>query len=243
VDLIAADVNGDGNGDVLAALPSRNLVALYAGNGTGGFSTGPSVTGNGPRALILGRFTASTNPDLAVANADSVAVYPPVPGGFAATPIITTGIVASRLFAAEVNGDQFLDLIAVDLDTGLARAWPGDGTGRFTDDPNFAVNLGVPLGGAAFADLNDDTAIDLVLTDPATQELIIALNRLPPPPCVGDCDGNRLVNINELITGVNIALDQAPVDRCPAFDANESERVEINELITGVNNGLRGCGG
>lgn len=241
-DLIAADINGDGNGDVLAALPSRNLVALYAGNGTGGFATGPSVTGNAPRALVLGRFTGSGNPDLAVANANSVAVYPPVPGGFASTPIVTTGIVASRLFAAEITGDQFLDLIAVDLDTGMARGWPGDGTGRFTNDPRFAVDLGVQLGGATFADFNGDTAIDLAMTDPATQELIIALNSLPPPPCVGDCNGDRLVNINELITGVNIALDRAPVERCPSFDVNESLTVEVNELITGVNNGLRGCG-
>lgn len=242
-DLIAADINGDGNGDVLAALPARNLIALYAGNGQGGFASAPSVTGNAPRSLVLGRFTGAANPDLAVANADSVAVYPPVSGGFAATPIVTTGIVASRLFAAEITGDRFLDLIAVDLDTGIARGWPGDGTGRFNNDPRFAVNLGVPLGGAAAADLNGDTAIDLVMTDPATQELIIALNSLPPPACVGDCDGNRLVNINELITGVNIALERAPVERCPSFDVNDSLSVEVNELITGVNNGLRGCGG
>jgi hypothetical protein len=242
-DLLVADINGDGNGDVLAALTSRNLVALYAGDGAGGFASGPSVSGSAPRAIVLGRFTGNARPDLVVANADSIAVYPPVPGGFASTPIVTSGVVASRLFATEVNGDQFLDLIAVDLTTGMARALPGDGTGRFRDAPNFAVNLGVPLGGAAFADLNGDTTIDLVLTDPATQELLIALNSLPPPPCVGDCDGNRLVNINELITGVNIALDRAPLDRCPSFDPNESLRVEINELITGVNNGLRGCGG
>jgi hypothetical protein len=242
VDLVAADINGDGNGDVLAALPSRNLVALYAGNGSGGSSTGPSVTGNAPRALVLGRFTGAANPDLAVANADSVAVYPPVPGGFAATPIVTTGIVASRLFAAEITGDPFLDLIAVDLDAGVARGWPGDGTGRFSNDPRFAVDLGVPLGGAGFADLNGDTAIDLVLTDPATQELIIALNALPPPPCVGDCNGDRLVTISELVTGVNIALGSFPIERCAAFDADESLGVEINELITGVNNALRGCG-
>ena len=241
-DLIAADINGDGNGDVLAALPDRNLVALYPGNGIGGFSTGPSVTGNGPRALVLGRFTGGANPDLAVANANSVAVYPAVPGGFAATPIVTAGVVASRLFAAEVTGDRFLDLIAVDFDTGLARALPGDGSGHFTDSPNFTVDLGVPLGGAAFADLNGDTAIDLVMTDPATQELIIALNSLPPLPCVGDCNVDRLVSINELITGVNIALDRAPVERCPPFDANENLRVEINELVTGVNNDLGGCG-
>jgi len=250
-DLIVGDFNADGDGDVLAALPSRNLVALYAGDGTGAFATGPSVTGNMPSALVLGVFTGdvqpsgitNTQPDLAVANVDSVAVYPPVPGGFASTPIVTAGVIASRIFAAEVTGDEFLDLIAVDLDTGVARALPGDGEGHFGDDPNFNVDLGVPLGGAAFADLNGDTAIDLVMTDPVTQELLIALNHLPEPPplCVGDCNDDRRVSVNELITGVGIALERQPLSVCPQFDPNLNMRVEINELIRGVNNDLNGC--
>lgn len=61
---------------------------------------------------------------------------------------------------------------------------------------------------------------------------------------VGDCkvddhaDGR--VAINELITGVNIALDSAPVDDCPSFDRDSNREVTIDELITAVNNAL--CG-
>ncbi len=59
--------------------------------------------------------------------------------------------------------------------------------------------------------------------------------------CVGDCNGDGEVAINELITGVNIALGSLPLDRCPSFDINEDGEIEINELITGVNNALAGC--
>src|SRR5262245_39104858 len=61
------------------------------------------------------------------------------------------------------------------------------------------------------------------------------------PPCVGDCNRNFVVAINELVTGVNIALGSIEFDRCPAFDTEDSMSVQINELITGVNNALNGC--
>jgi len=62
-----------------------------------------------------------------------------------------------------------------------------------------------------------------------------------PIPCVGDCSGNRVVAINELLLGVNIALGQASWTTCPVFDPNSSEAVEVSELITAVNNALQGC--
>jgi hypothetical protein len=59
--------------------------------------------------------------------------------------------------------------------------------------------------------------------------------------CVGDCDGDGEVEINELILGVNISLGGAELSRCPSFDPNGSGEVEINELILAVNNALDGC--
>jgi len=59
--------------------------------------------------------------------------------------------------------------------------------------------------------------------------------------CVGDCNNDNTVAINELVTGVNIALGSAAVLTCPSFDANGDGVVAINELITGVNNALGTC--
>jgi YVTN family beta-propeller protein len=63
------------------------------------------------------------------------------------------------------------------------------------------------------------------------------------PTCVGDCDGDGQILVNELITGVNIALNNLPITSCRAFDTNGSGQVEINELITAVNNAQSGCTG
>src|SRR4051812_19274105 len=58
--------------------------------------------------------------------------------------------------------------------------------------------------------------------------------------CVGGCNGDGEVTINELIIGVNIALGDQPVSACPAF-ANAEDEVTIAQLIRGVNNALEGC--
>jgi hypothetical protein len=64
---------------------------------------------------------------------------------------------------------------------------------------------------------------------------------VPPEACVGNCNGDGVVTIDELILGVNIVLELRPVDACPAF-ANSQGMVDIAQLITGVNNALGGCG-
>jgi hypothetical protein len=59
--------------------------------------------------------------------------------------------------------------------------------------------------------------------------------------CVGDCDGDGTVQVNELVVGVNIALDALPLSECPSLD-NGQGGVTVDVLITAVNNLLEGCG-
>ena len=71
--------------------------------------------------------------------------------------------------------------------------------------------------------------VDLVIPTPS------------PAACIGDCDDSGEVAINELITGVSIALGNRLLSVCPAFDDDDSGTVAINELIAAVNNALAGC--
>lgn len=61
------------------------------------------------------------------------------------------------------------------------------------------------------------------------------------PACVGDCDGSHQVTIGELITGVAIALGNAPVGVCTAMDRDGDGSVDISELLAAVANALSGC--
>ncbi len=50
----------------------------------------------------------------------------------------------------------------------------------------------------------------------------------------GDCDGDGVVRIAELIAAVRIALNRAEVETCAAADVDGNGRVGVNELIDGV---------
>lgn len=102
---------------------------------------------------------------------------------------------------------------------------------------------------AAFA-----TRIDPALTGPPATPTATATAELTPTVpagstptgtatdrCMGDCAGDRAVTVDDLIKGVNIALDNAAVATCAAFDPNGDGRVTIDELIGAVNSALNGC--
>jgi hypothetical protein len=60
--------------------------------------------------------------------------------------------------------------------------------------------------------------------------------------CAGDCNHDDRVAVDELVTGVNMALGTMPIDRCPDLDADGDGDVAVAELIAAVNNALAGCG-
>jgi hypothetical protein len=49
------------------------------------------------------------------------------------------------------------------------------------------------------------------------------------------------VTVNELVLGVNIALQRSPISACPAFDVDRSGVLAVNELVQGVNAAVAGC--
>jgi hypothetical protein len=61
------------------------------------------------------------------------------------------------------------------------------------------------------------------------------------PVCIGDCSGDGTVSIEELLLGVNIAMEIMPMGDCRAFDRSGDDAVTIDELVAGVNNALTGC--
>jgi len=60
----------------------------------------------------------------------------------------------------------------------------------------------------------------------------------PDPSCVGDCNGDGRVAINELVRGVGGALGG---EGCAAFDRNTDGMIAIAELVAAVNAAMSGC--
>lgn len=59
--------------------------------------------------------------------------------------------------------------------------------------------------------------------------------------CIGDCNSDAVVTVEEVLQGVNIALGSMPATGCPAVDANNDGDVTINELLGAVHSALTGC--
>ena len=59
--------------------------------------------------------------------------------------------------------------------------------------------------------------------------------------CIGDCAGDGTVTIDDLVTGVNIALGTQAVSTCAAMDADGNGLVTVDELVRAVSVALDGC--
>ena len=89
-----------------------------------------------------------------------------------------------------------------------------------------------------------------VATPTATESPVpTATPRLSPSPtpqqtpgaCVGDCDGDGSVTVDEVIRGVSIGLGTTAIETCATFDTNADGAVTVDELITAVTRALEGC--
>ena len=59
--------------------------------------------------------------------------------------------------------------------------------------------------------------------------------------CEGDCNGDRAVRIDEILTVVNIALGTLDVEACVAADRNQNGEITIDEILAAVGRALASC--
>ena len=62
-----------------------------------------------------------------------------------------------------------------------------------------------------------------------------------PVACPGDCDFGGAVTVDELITGINVALGEATYAHCVGMDTSGDGEVSVDELVTVINLALAGC--
>lgn len=60
--------------------------------------------------------------------------------------------------------------------------------------------------------------------------------------CVGDCDGDDNVSIDELVQSLSIALEVSPLSNCESIDANGDGSVTVHELVEAVHQSMTHCG-
>jgi hypothetical protein len=171
-----ADLNGDGNWDLVVAKSESRLLSILLGDGAGRFGTATSVAaGYGPSAVAIADLNKDRRPDLAVASLYSdrgrsqnklTIMLGNGSGSFrraAGSPFAVPGMPFS-IAVADLDADARLDIAVTNSYAGRdsVTVHMGDATGRFRPavDSPFAVPSPTQI---EVAELNGDGKPDFAL--------------------------------------------------------------------------------
>lgn len=153
-------------------------------------------------------------------------------GGAACPTLLRVDVNAAATTPVALAVDPGLLGSGVAVAPGGARAWVVLTTGR-------GGSVFEPSGAVAIVDTNSDANRASIAFD-GTPGDVAFVTRFA---CVGDCDADGTVRVDELLLGVNALLGLRDAASCASFDADGSGQVEVAELILAVNAVLNGCVG
>ncbi len=169
-----ADVNGDGNQDLLITGEDGNFdssATLYLGNGQGGFSeAGAGLTGVREGSTSIADVNGDGNQDLLITGGDEN-VDPTATlylgngqGGFEEADAGLTGVFGSSTSTADIDGDGNQDLVITGFDGSdlTATLYLGNGQGGFSEAG--AGLTGISSGSVSTGDIDGDADSDLLIT-------------------------------------------------------------------------------
>ena len=191
----AADLNADGNLDLLVTGQNRDALGVYLGRGDGTFD--PRLTydagGSSTKNLAVADFNGDGKPDVALANSPNIfdpdgrdnltILFGRGDGTFDPASTIASGMDYWDVVAGDLDGDGDFDLAASANFRVNGYPYPrtlvllnrGDGTFDATSYPTFPH----PPSRIAAADLDGDGDLDLIqdLTHDIRTSLVVLLNR------------------------------------------------------------------
>ena len=192
-DVAAADLDGDGKIDLIAANAGTTGVTIFhntttVGATTATFAAGQFVsTGSQPSALAVVDVNRDGKPDLVVANFASgtasvllnTTAANSATATFADQVALVTGAGPSQVGVADFNGDGKADIVIVDsfqttVSVYLNTTATGATVATFSAEKTFAAGLG-PTG-LAVGDINGDGRADVIVTNQGAATASVLLN-------------------------------------------------------------------
>jgi hypothetical protein len=165
----AADLDGDGDMDVLSSSQMDNKIAWYKNDGAGGFTAQPAISVTASMAQSVYAADLDRDGDMDVLSAsyfdDKIAWYENDGfGGFslpASSTITTTALGPRSVYAADLDGDGDLDVLSASM---MGIAWyENDGIGGFTLPTSSTIIAPAKGNQSVFAtDLDGDGDMDVL---------------------------------------------------------------------------------
>ena len=167
-----ADLNADGNVDIVVANEKSGDASVLLGDGKGGFSQArgsPFPAGPSPNDIAVGDFNRDGRLDLAFANHETqhlTVLLGDGRGGFAQAPgspvTVTVRPHVHGIATADLNGDGNIDLVTDSWAEDRLEILFGDGKGRFRTPGSYVAVAKHPYQRIRVADLNGDGKADIV---------------------------------------------------------------------------------
>jgi len=172
VSVSIADVNKDGNVDILVANGGSGKLSIYLGDGKGGFSQpngSPFSAGQNPTDLATGDFNGDGSLDIAIANHGVKLVTVLLgnrKGQFSFAPGSPFNVESNPhphgMAVADFNGDKKLDIAIDSWAENKLLVMFGNGDGTF-QTPGIKLDVGrMPYQRLRTADFNEDGNPDIV---------------------------------------------------------------------------------
>ncbi|TLU82425.1 MAG: hypothetical protein FDX21_07935 [Chlorobium sp.] len=175
----SADVNGDGNSDLIVANADSNSVSVLTNKGDGTFAGKVDYgTGSYPLSVTSADVNGDGKADLVVVNwsSRSVSVLTNKGDGTFATKVdYSTSYIPSFVTTAEVNGDGKADLIVANVGGNSVSMFQNNGDGTFAGKVDYGT--GSYPQSVTTADVNGDGKTDLIVANSGSYSVSVLTNK------------------------------------------------------------------